>query len=57
MRDGTFSPRKKDSVPLGQVSAAGLIAGTGVAGSSLNFSLKEGRMQMAWPAVGPLQGS
>lgn len=50
-------PEKRTVCPSGRLSAAGLIAGTGVAGSSLNFSLKEGHMQMAWPAVGPLRGS
>ena len=51
VRDGTFSPRIKDSVPLGQVSAPGLVAGTSVAGSSLNLSLKAGPMQMACSAA------
>lgn len=43
-------------MPLGQVSAPGLVAGTCVAGSSLNFSLKVGRMQMAWPAAMSIAG-
>lgn len=43
-------------MPLRQVSAPGLVAGTGVAGSSLDFSLKAGRMQMAWPAAMSIAG-